>query len=236
MLRALAHPLSFVVLLASLIIGLTLHGWVQALVASRVGDRRPASEHRTRPDPRHQVDPFGAVAALLSGLGWARPVELLSGRRNRAAQLAVALAGPLTNLVLGAGALVAWRSAFGPIGSFSAGITALAADNVGAAVFLQQGTPERGLSTAVFLFGCSQLYLGLLSLVPLPPLDGGRLLFALGPRSVGWQRAEHQLVERNIGLVVVLALLLIPLGGSVPILPQLLDVALRPVIGAICGG
>ena len=72
--------------------------------------------------------------------------------------------------------------------------------------------------------------IAVLSLVPLPPLDGGRLLFGLAPRTHGWLRAEHQLVERNIGTVVLLALLVIPLGGPVPVLPQVLDSLLEPVL------
>jgi hypothetical protein len=48
-------------------------------------------------------------------------------------------------------------------------------------------------------------------------------------------RAEYQLVERNIGVAVLLALLLIPLGGPVPVLPALLDTILSPVLSALCG-
>lgn len=231
MLRALAQPLSLLVLLGSFVLGVTLHGWVQSLVASRVGDSRPRSEGRLKPDPRAHLDPFGAVAALLAGLGWAKPVELVAGRR-RGAQIAVALSGPAVNLLLGVAALVLWRALYGPIGGISAPTSI---GQQGLSVLLQQGLPMRGATAALFLFGLSQLYLGALSLVPLPPLDGGRLLFALGPRSIGWLKAEHQLVERNIGLVVVLALLLIPLGGGVPLLPQLLDIVLAPLISAVCG-
>jgi Zn-dependent protease len=87
----------------------------------------------------------------------------------------------------------------------------------------------------LLLAGASQLYLGALSLVPLPPLDGGRLLFALAPRTHGWLRAEHELVERNIGVAVLLALLVIPLGGPVPLLPALLDTLLSPALSALLG-
>ena len=75
-----------------------------------------------------------------------------------------------------------------------------------------------------------------LSLVPLPPLDGGRLLFALAPRSPGWQKAEYQLDERNIGIAVLLALLLIPLGGPQALLPVLLDTLAGPLLDRVTGG
>ncbi len=88
----------------------------------------------------------------------------------------------------------------------------------------------------MLLAGASQLYLGTLSLVPLPPLDGGRLLFALAPRTQGWQKAQYTLVEQNIGLAALLALLVIPLGGPLPLLPSLLDTVLSPVLKLLCGG
>jgi Zn-dependent protease len=224
-LYALAHPAALGVLLLSFVGGITLHGWVQSVVADRLGDRRPRQEGRVKPDPRRHLDPFGCVAAAISGLGWARPAEVLD-RRRRGAALAVTLAGPVANLLLGAGLLLAFRA------------TADFGIDGGLASLLQHGvslSPAPG-QIALLLGGASQLYLGALSLVPLPPLDGGRLLFALSPRTPGWQKAQHYLVEQNIGIAVLLALLLIPLGGPLPLLPQVLDAVLGPLIKVLTGG
>lgn len=141
--------------------------------------------------------------------------------------LAVGLSGPAVNLVLGVVVLLGWRFLYGPASQLG-----------GAATVLQHGTQLSGDagSTILLLIGASQLYLGALSLVPLPPLDGGRLLFALAPRSPGWQKAEYYLVQQNIGIAVVLALLIVPLGGPLPLLPQLLDSILSPVLNLLCGG
>jgi len=225
-LYALAHPFSFLVLLVSFLLAVTLHAWVQCLVADRRGVRGLRQEQRLRPDPRRQADPFGAVAAAISGLGWARPVPA-GNRHERATLLSVGLVGAATNIAVGIALLLAVRASYGPVSLLA-----------GPAVLLQRGTPPvLGLGlTALLLAGLSQLYLGVLSLVPLPPLDGGRLLFGLGPRSSGWQRAEHLLSEQNIGTAVVLALLLIPLGGPLPLLPALLDVVLSPAVRALLGG
>lgn len=226
MLYALAHPLSLLVLLVSFVVGITLHGWVQCLVADRLGERTPRAEQRLSPDPRRHLDPFGCVAAAISGLGWTRPVEW-TDRRRKGALVSVLLVGPLLNVLLGVGALLALR--------FVYGIPVLG----GAAVLLQRGleVPSGAFgATVLVLVGLSQLYLGVLSLVPLPPLDGGRLLFGLAPRTLGWQKAEHQLVERNIGVAVLLALLLIPLGGPLPLLPTVLDSVLGPLVTALTGG
>lgn len=237
MLYALAHPAALLVLLVSFVVAVTVHGWVASLVAHRCGDRRPRAEGRLKPDPRRHVDPFGAVSAGLSGLGWAKPVEVLE-RRRRAAVVAVGLAGPVVNIALGVGLLVAWRLAFGPTGSVSGGLLAVVVDQAGASYVLQHGAPLGPTpgSGALLLAGCAQLYFGALSLVPLPPLDGGRVLFALAPRSPGWQKASYYLIEQNVGVAVVLALLLLPLGGNGPVLLHVLDTVLRPLLGVICGG
>ena len=238
MLRALAHPLSLLVLAGSFLIGVVLHGWVQSLVADRFGDRRPRLEGRIGIDPKRHVDPFGTVAVLLSGIGWGKPVDLPVGLRRRTAQVFVALSGPLVNLLLGVGTLLLWRALFGPAGGSKGGPAAFVAATQGPFLLLQQGITlsVTALSTAVLLFGLVQLYLGALTLVPLPPLDGGNLLFALGPRSPGWHKAQYQLVERNIGLVVLLVLLLIPIGGPIPLLPEVLDSILTPLVRVITGG
>jgi Zn-dependent protease len=224
-LYALGDPVSFVVLVLSFLVAVTLHGWTQAVVAARAGDRRPAAQGRTRPDPRRHVDPFGAVAGAIAGVGWARPVEL-PDRRARGQLVTVLLSGAVANLVVGLAVLVGYRLAGGRV--------------TGTTVQLLQFGIGAGLGElllrALLMLGLMNVFVGLLSLVPLPPLDGGRLLFALAPRTSGWQKAEYQLDERNIGVAVLLALLLIPLGGPQALLPVLLDTVAGPVLDRVTGG
>lgn len=223
MLYALGDPVDLVVLVASFVLAVTVHGWVQAWAAHRVGDRQPAQEGRLRPDPRRHVDPFGAIAAAISGVGWSRQVEP-PDRRRRATMVSVLLSGVLANLLLGVASLVAFRLLDGPFGS-------------GSTLVLQRGVPEGEFAlVALYLFGLMNVYVAALSLVPLPPLPGGLLLFGLAPRGPGWQKAEYRLVEQNIGAAVLLALLLIPLGGPQALLPTVLDTLLRPVLTALLGG
>jgi len=221
-LYALGDPVSLLVLVVSFLVAVTLHGWVQALAATRSGDRRPAADGRTRLDPRRHVDPFGAVAAAIAGVGWAKPLEP-PDRRRRGALVAVLLSGAVANLVVGFAALVGFRLAGGAV--------------LGTSVRqLQSGVDGDLLLRALLLFGLMNVFVGLLSLVPLPPLDGGRLMFALAPRTPGWQKAEYQLDERNIGVAVLLALLLIPLGGPQALLPVLLDTVVGPLVDLVTGG
>ena len=223
MLYALGQPVDFALLVLSFVVAITVHGWVQASAAARAGDRTPAAEGRLRPDPRRQVDPFGAIAGAISGIGWSRQVvPPLRMRRGRLA--GVLLSGTLANAVLAAAALAAFRALGGPpVG--------------GSTLVLQRGVGDGDLLLVVlYLFGLSNLFIAALSLVPLPPLPGGTLLFALAPQSVGWRRARYRLIEQNIGVAVLLALLLIPLGGPQALLPTLLDTLLSPLLTLLLGG
>lgn len=224
MLYALGDPLSLLILLVSFVVAVTVHGWVQCAVAVRAGDRRPAAEGRTALDPRRHVDPFGAVAAAIAGIGWAKPLDPPDPRDKRAV-VTVLLSGAVANLALGFAALVGFMLAGG----------AVPGGPLGSSV-LQYGVGgDLGLR-ALLLFGLSNVFVGGLSLVPLPPLDGGRLLFALAPKTLGWQKAQYQLDERNIGIAILLALLLIPLGGPQALLPVLLDTILTPLVDLVIGG
>ncbi|HWH27689.1 MAG TPA: hypothetical protein VNU26_01800 [Mycobacteriales bacterium] len=223
MLYALGHPTSFLVLLLAFVVAVTLHGWVQSVAAVRAGEREPVLQQRTRPDPRRHVDPFGAIAGAVSGTGWSRQTEL-STRQSRSALVGVLLAGSVANAVAGVASLVVYRLAGGP-----AVLPSLE--------HLQRGGSglELGL-LALYLLGLSNVAVAALSLVPLPPLPGGRLLFALAPTSPGWQQARYRLLEQNIGTAVLLALLLIPLGGPQPLLPTVLDTLLAPVLQPLVSG
>ena len=219
MLYALGDPLSFVLLVLAFVVCAVLSGWLSALAAARVGLREPG---RGRPDPRRQLDPFGCVAAAIAGFGWARPVEVSSVRRGSGVALAV-LTGPLVVLVLGLAALAGFGAAYALVPA--------------AAALLQSGLGALPSGQEAWLLGgLMATYVGALGLVPLPPLAGGAALFALAPRAAGWQKAQYQLVDRNLGTAVLLALLLLPLGGSTALLPAVLDQVLSPLVRAVSGG
>jgi len=222
-LYALGQPVDFVLLVLSFVVAVTLHGWVQARAAQRAGDRTPAQEGRLQPDPRRQIDPFGAIAGAISGIGWSRQV-VEPPRMARGRLAGVLLAGTVANAVVGIAALVAFRAVGGPPVS-------------GSTLALQQGVGDGDLHlVALYLFGLSNVFLAALSLVPLPPLPGGTLLFALAPHTTGWQKVRYRLIEQNIGVAVLLVLLLIPLGGPQALLPTILDSLVGPLLTLLLGG
>lgn len=221
MLYALRHPVALLVLAAGFVVAVTLHGWAQARTAALAGDRGPRFAQRTRLDPRRHLDPFGAVAAVLGGTGWAAPVATGPRRPGGVRLVATLLSGPAVNLAVAAASVAGYRMLGGDAFSLrSASVSGL----------LHGDISRVDTATGVLLFGVANLAVGLLALVPIPPLDGGRLLFAFAPRSRGWQRAEHVLGDQNWGVGVLLLLLLLPIAGVRPLLLVLLDLAGNPLL------
>jgi Zn-dependent protease len=151
-------PITFVLLIVGLIFAISLHEYAHALAADLQGDRLPRAMGRLTLNPARHLDPLGSVALVLAGFGWGKPVEFrrsaLSSKRFGAAM--VALAGPLMNLFL---ALVA---------AFVLGI-------------VLKVSPELRIEGGIFvdfllLFTSLNVLLAIFNLIPLPPLDGSRLL------------------------------------------------------------
>jgi Zn-dependent protease len=148
-----SDPLAFFLLALSLVGAIGLHEYAHALVADLQGDRLPRAMGRLTPNPVRHLDPLGTLLIFLAGFGWGKPVEFrpqaLSSKRFGPAM--VALAGPGMNLLL---ALVA---AF-------------------LYVPLLQSATSSPLVTFLRYFIAINVLLAVFNLVPLPPLDGSRLL------------------------------------------------------------
>jgi Zn-dependent protease len=185
-------PLVFVLLAVSLIGAIALHEYAHALAADLQGDRLPRAMGRLTLNPMKHLDPLGTLFIFLVGFGWGKPVEFrrqaLSSQRFGAAL--VALAGPLMNLSLAFGAAVI----LGIVGRSSPAA--------------QLGV---GLAGQVLLFLeifiAINVLLAVFNLLPLPPLDGSRLLTIFLP--AGKQHVIFWL--DRYGFFILIALLL--LGG-----------------------
>jgi Zn-dependent protease len=172
-------------ILAAVILHEIAHGWV----AFRLGDPTAAEAGRLTLNPLPHVDPMGTVALplLLVAVGspfvfgWARPVpvnfaNLRSPKRD---MVKVAIAGPLTNIVLAA---------------LSAGVFHLAGGwNAGAG-----GLAHMALASVQI-----NIVLAVLNMVPIPPLDGGRVLTGLLPRPQALALARIE----PYGMVILMVLL-----------------------------
>ena len=146
-----------------LIIAFTVHELAHALTADYLGDPTPRRMGRITLNPLKHLDPIGTILLIVAGFGWAKPVMVnpMNMRGNpRTSMAIVAAAGPLSNLVMAVMAAVFFRGGLvsftQPTGAFSAS-------------FL--------LSEFIWI----NLVLAFFNLIPIPPLDGSKILFAILP-------------------------------------------------------
>ena len=159
-------PLLFVLLAASLLLAISLHEFGHALAADLQGDRLPRAMGRVSLNPARHLDPIGTLFIFLVGFGWGKPVEFranaLSSKRFGAA--IVALAGPAMNVVLAILGAFLFTFAADPF-----------TENIASATgSLTSGASE--IARFAYLFTSINVLLAVFNLIPLPPLDGSRLL------------------------------------------------------------
>lgn len=167
-------------------------------------------------EPRRDIDPFGAVAAAVGGTGWGRA----AGERCRTWGI---VAAPL--LIIGVS-----LGLFGLYRALGFSTVPLSVDT-GSDVL--HGAPGTAKEQFVLALAVGLLAFGLLAFIPLPPLDGWRLLTVINKRpSLSFQKMEYWLAEQNIGVAILLVFMLLPLVDGLPILLAILDVVITPVLRA----
>ncbi|NLY54660.1 MAG: site-2 protease family protein [Firmicutes bacterium] len=146
-------------MLPALLIALTFHEFAHALASDRLGDTTPRLRGRLTLNPLAHIDPIGLVMLFLFRFGWAKPVEVNPynyDNRERGMAL-VALAGPAMNLFLGLVAVFLFY-----VVQMVQGYSALAR-----------------LCRWLVIYN---VYFAVFNLLPIPPLDGSKLLFFILPR------------------------------------------------------
>ncbi len=150
----LVNPLIALAWLLSSVIAFTMHEFNHALIANLLGDKTAKEAGRLTLNPLAHIDPIGFLMLLMVGFGWAKPVPFLASNFKRPVlgSALVGLAGPSVNL------LIAFTSTF----LFYTFSNHLASDF---------------FSAFFFFLTLINLFLVIFNIVPLPPLDGSKLLF-----------------------------------------------------------
>ena len=160
----------YLISIVAVLIILTVHEYSHALVADRLGDPTAREMGRLTLNPLRHLDPIGALCMVLFHFGWARPVpiDLRYFKKPRRDFALSALAGPLSNLVC------AFIGAFFYLGTY-----ALFRD----VVFTSEFSYNFTYYTLYFFLVFHQINLGIaiFNLLPIPPLDGSRLLGVILP-------------------------------------------------------
>lgn len=186
---------------------LPVHEYAHAFAARKLGDRTAENMGRTTLNPISHIDPIGAICLVLTGFGWAKPVPINPNRFKhiRSGTVITALAGPLSNIIIGYIGLVIFKFA-GYILADSMTQT------ISYVMIILQFFISINLSLAVF------------NLLPIPPLDGSRVLTAFLPLKYQWKIQEYQMYISLAFLVIIFSGILdYPLGFLVSILYRCID-------------
>ena len=206
------------VIAVMLLVSFPVHEFAHALAAFRLGDGTARLMGRLTLDPRAHFDPTGGVLLAVSvmftsfGFGWAKPTPYnpMNLRNGRWGEAIVSAAGPISNLVLAIAAAIPLR--FLDAAGMSPGIPILPA-------FLD-------------LFVRINLILMVFNLIPIPPLDGSKVLYAfLDPRTVFQIRPFLE----QYGLVILLAALLLPIFGGQTLADVVFGNLLGPLYSLLTG-
>ncbi|MEX2045844.1 MAG: site-2 protease family protein [Chloroflexota bacterium] len=179
--RASEHPVGFIAFVIAIVLGITVHEFMHAYSAHRLGDDTARLLGRLSLNPMAHLDPFGSLLLVLAGFGYGKPVPFNESRlRTTMGVTFVALAGPIANVALAA--LCALPLRFGT------------ASVIG-------GVYEEILG-AIVLWNC---VLAIFNLVPIPPLDGANVVYGLlSPRmQYSWRTYQQY------GPFLLLAILLL---------------------------
>lgn len=193
-------------IIITLMAAFTLHEFAHAYVAYKFGDDTAARQGRLTLNPLKHLDPFGTILILIAGFGWAKPVPVnrFFFKNPRVAGVLVSLAGPLSNLLL---VILAYATLYGMI---AAGL----GPSLPAAVF-----------DFLNIFITMNAVLFIFNLLPLPPLDGYRIIEDLVPAGVRAKMTQYE----QYGALIFLILVLTPLDAYTispvfdTLLPGLLD-------------
>ena len=189
---------SMLATLCAVLIAITLHETAHGYVAYRLGDPTAKNEGRLSLNPIKHLDPFGALLMFVAGFGWAKPVPVnpyyFKGDKTKGMML-VSVAGPAMNLII----------------CFVAYLIYVAGNGFFGNAFL-----------STFLQSCVTLnvYLAVFNLIPIPPLDGSKILAGFLPREMAY---KFLTVVERYGMLILFALIIF----------NLTDIILVPIANGI---
>lgn len=170
------------------LVTITVHELAHGYTACLLGDNTAKNAGRLSLNPLAHLDPLGAILLFVTGFGWAKPVPInpfyFKGSRSRGILL-VSLAGPLSNVVL---AFV--LAMFVPLAArFNMSLAQI-------------------IASAIYL----NIYMAIFNLLPIPPLDGSKILASLIPKGAAYKFLS---VMDQYGMILLLVLAITNVFGKI---------------------
>ena len=202
-----------VIIVVMLGVAFPVHEFSHAFAAYRLGDSTAKFMGRLTLDPRAHFDPYGGLLMVISvlggvGIGWAKPTPYnpFNLRGGKWGEAIVAVAGPISNFVLAFAAAIPLR------------------------YILATGMELRAIGLSFFVH--INLLLMVFNLIPIPPLDGSKLLYAvLDPQT---ERRVRPVLEQY-GMFILLFLIFLPFIGGPSILGTVFNEIVDPIERLLVG-
>lgn len=188
-------PLTLIAVLIAFLVGITIHEFSHAWSALLLGDDTAERQGRVTLNPLSHLDPIGSIGVLVIavfgfGIGWGRPVPVNPSRvRWRQRGLALtAVAGPVSNLIIATAFVIPLR-------------------------IIDTTAVNPDIITIARYMVLVNLLLASFNLIPVPPLDGHKILVGILPNF--WYQYLAPLERYGIGILLVLIMSSFLFGGSI---------------------
>ena len=202
MVQYLANPGALISLLFSVpgvLIAITFHEFAHAFVADKLGDDTARREGRLSLNPFDHIDPIGMTLLLFAGFGWGKPVNVDPRNYTRKismekGQAIVSIAGPVMNFILA----IIFTLIYCAIYKFAS--TAFIISTIGQIILLL-------ISSTISI----NIGLGVFNLIPLPPLDGSKIIMPFLP----YKAKEFFINNEQIFYIVFVLIWITGLAGTI---------------------
>jgi len=189
----------------AVLIAITIHEYAHGIMAYRLGDSTAAQAGRLTLNPLAHLDPIGTLMLLVFRFGWAKPVPVNFSNLTKPKRdmVLVSIAGPVANLLAAVIFTIIFRLSFSLISEISitrdsSFINLITSFIQGWMLFLQTGI-------------IIDLALAIFNMIPVPPLDGSKILIGILPVKLAYKYAKIE----SYGQVILLFLVLSGIIGKV---------------------
>ena len=167
--------LSLLISVFCVLLSISIHEFAHGYMAYKLGDDTARVMGRLSVNPLHHLDPIGALCLLFFHFGWAKPVPVNPSKftkvKIKTGMVLTAIAGPLANFILGFIAMILIRVVI---------------------LYMADFAVSELLFIILYTLVIMNVGLGLFNLIPIPPLDGSKVLNALLPARIYFKIMQYE--------------------------------------------